>query len=207
MKHTIIDVPQGTEEWFAARAGRLTGSRAGDMMAKGQGKTRARYLRQLAAERLTSLPAAPIRQTAAMQHGTETEPFARMAYELATGHDVRETGFLQADDIMAGCSLDGDVDGMAKIFEAKCPDTTTHLEYLLSPEALFAEYRWQVTHNLWVSGAASCDLVSYDPRILNPSKQLVIINIPRSRCPLTEYEAEALAFLKEVDELVKRINQ
>lgn len=201
MNFTEHTDPQGTPEWFAARAGRLTGSRAGDMMAKGQGKTRAKYLRQLLAERLTATPSAGIRQTDAMKRGMELEPLARMAYEARTGKIVRETGFLAHKELMAGCSLDGDVDGFRRIIELKCPDSTTHLEYLQNPESLFSEYRWQVTHNLWLTGAESCDLMSFDDRFVDTDMQAIIVHIPRSRVDLDAYDVEARAFLREIEEL------
>jgi hypothetical protein len=52
----IIDCAQGSPEWFAARAGRVTASRIADLMAKtktGWGACRANYLAELVAERLT----------------------------------------------------------------------------------------------------------------------------------------------------------
>lgn len=201
MNFTEHKAPQGTQEWLAARAGRLTGSRSGDMMAKGAGKTRQKYLRQLLAERMTNTPAAGIKQTEAMRRGNELEPLARMAYEGITGKLVRETGFLAHNTMMAGCSLDGDVDNFRRIVEFKCPDSTTHLEYLQNPEALFSEYRWQVTHNLWLTGAESCDLMSFDDRFTDPEMQAVMIYIPRSRVDVAGYEVEAVAFLREIDDL------
>lgn len=205
MNFTQHTAAQGTPEWFMARAGRLTGSKAGDMMAKGAGKTRNKYLYQLLAERMTQAPTAGIRQTDAMKRGNDLEPMARMAYEARTGLIVRETGFLAHKDLMAGCSLDGDVDGFKRIIELKCPDSTTHLAYLLNPESLFSEYRWQVTHNLWLTGAEACDLMSFDDRFTDPEKQTVIVAIGRDRVDVAAYDAEARAFLKELDEMADRL--
>ena len=56
-----------------------------------------------------------------MQWGTDQEPFARMAYEAATGIVVREAGFVYLPDLAAGCSVDGFI-GDNGIFEAKCPN-------------------------------------------------------------------------------------
>ena len=50
----IINCDQGTPEWFAARVGIPTASRFSDILAKGEGKTRGRYLRDLAAEIIPS---------------------------------------------------------------------------------------------------------------------------------------------------------
>jgi putative phage-type endonuclease len=196
MRFTIHDAEQGTPEWLAARAGRVTGSRAGDMLAKGQGLTRKAYRDQLVAERLTGLPQENGFISAAMKWGTENEPFARMAYEARTGFSVRQTGFLAMDSVMAGCSLDGDVDDFDGIVEFKCPDTTTHLAYLEAGKVP-AKYLPQVTHNLWVTGAAWCDFASYDPR-LPDNLQLFVARVNAMEVDIGAYEKEALAFLEEV---------
>jgi hypothetical protein len=74
---------QRTEEWFAARCGKVTASRVADIIAKtktGPSASRENYLAQLVCERLTGKPAESY-SNSAMQWGTETEPFARAAYE------------------------------------------------------------------------------------------------------------------------------
>ena len=56
MSFSIVNAPQRSPEWFAARAGRLTGSMAGDMLAtikSGEAAARRDYRLQLALERLT----------------------------------------------------------------------------------------------------------------------------------------------------------
>lgn len=202
MKFTIHDAPQGTPEWLAARAGRLTGSRAGDMLAKvkaGEAAGRRDYRVQLVTERLTGCPQEDGYQSAEMKWGNEQEPFARMAYEAATGIIVRQTGFLALDEIMAGCSLDGDVEKFTGIVEFKCPKSATHIAYL-SDGGLPSKYRPQVTHNLWVTGAQWCDFVSFDPR-LPENLQLLIVRVNRADVDLAAYEAEALAFLAEVERM------
>jgi len=78
---------QGTPEWLAARAGHVTASRFKDVLAKvkvGEASTRRDYRWQLVTERLTGLPAEQYTNKM-MEHGTEHEPYARMAYEAASG--------------------------------------------------------------------------------------------------------------------------
>ena len=70
---------QRTEEWFAARLGRVTASRIADVVAKtktGYGAGRANYMAELVCERLTGQRAEGF-TSKAMQHGTDTEPRAR----------------------------------------------------------------------------------------------------------------------------------
>jgi hypothetical protein len=98
---------QRTEEWFAARCGKVTASRVADIIAKtktGPSASRENYLAQLVCERLTGKPAESY-SNSAMQWGTETEPFARAAYEARMDLLVTEVGFIDHPWItMSGAS-------------------------------------------------------------------------------------------------------
>lgn len=197
---TICDMPQRTPEWFRARLGRVTGSRAGDVLAKiktGEAAARRDYRIELVCERLTGVCAEHEFVSKDMLRGIEREPDAFAAYESLTGHVVRRTGFIQHDEWMAGCSLDGDVDDCTGIIELKVPKTATHLRYLRAG-VLPAEHAAQVRHNLWVTGAAWADFVSFDDRL--PSHlQVFCVRVTREQMALPAYEAEVLAFLADVD--------
>lgn len=203
MKHTIIDVPQGEPDWFAARLGRVTGSRADVLMAAGKGNSestqRVNYRYELAEQRITGMLPPPGFINDAMKWGTEHEPFARMAYEGLAGFDVQKTGFIRCDDIMAGCSLDGHVGSMEGIVEIKCPMLKTHVGYL-KDGGLPAEYKWQVIHNLLVTGAKWCDFVSYRPGFM-----LFVVRAYAEHLPLSEYHTALNKFLAEVDECQSEI--
>lgn len=200
MKHTIINCEQGTPEWFAARLGRVTGSRADVLMAKGKAGAesvqRTNYIYELAEQRITGqLPPVGF-TTDAMKWGTEHEPFARIAYEGETGESVIQSGFIRCDDIMAGCSLDGHSEYAGKIVgihEIKCPMLKTHIGYLRAG-VLPQEYRWQVTHNMLVTGAEWCDFISY-----RPGFKLFVVRCNSSDMPLEEYATALESFLKDVD--------
>ena len=200
MKHTIIECAQGSDspEWFAARLGRATGSKAGILMAEGKAGAesvqRVNYRYELAEQRITGLIPAPGFTNDAMKWGTEHEPYARMAYEGLLGIDVIQSGFVRCDDIMAGCSLDGHVGAMEGIIEIKCPMLKTHIGYLKAGE-LPADYKWQVVHNLLVTDAPWCDFISY-----RPGFQMFVLRCHAKDLPLAEYHAELLKFLGEVDE-------
>jgi hypothetical protein len=123
---------QRSEEWFAARCGKVTASRVADIIAKtktGASASRENYLAQLVCERLTGKPAESY-SNAAMQWGTDTEPFARAAYEARMDLLVTEVGFIDHPWIaMSGASPDGLAnEGMVEI---KAPNTSTHLQTLL----------------------------------------------------------------------------
>jgi predicted phage-related endonuclease len=208
MKFTVIDAPQRSPEWFLARAGRLTGSMADTIIAKGRSGAesvgRRDYRLQLAAERLTGIPQEGGYVNADMQRGIDLEPVALNAYEAATGNMVNTYGFLSCDEVMAGCSLDGGIDGLEGILELKCPKTATHVGYLRNPDSLLQAYVCQVTHNLWVSGAKWCEIMSFDDRLPKPL-QTVIVHVNRSEQVILEYAQHALQFLLEVDAEFKQL--
>lgn len=120
MKVTFHHAEQGTPEWFAARKGRITGSKfkdARDRLKSGAPSGKATlYARNVARERLGG-KAEDVYQNSAMRFGQEQEPFARMAYETTTGYMVQEVGFAATDCGMFGLSPDGLVgtDGVLEI--------------------------------------------------------------------------------------------
>jgi len=87
-------IEQRTDAWFEARIGKVTASRVADVIAKtktGYSATRDNYMAQLVCERLTGQKGETF-TNAAMQHGTETEPLARLSYEVAQNVLVDEVG-------------------------------------------------------------------------------------------------------------------
>jgi hypothetical protein len=191
---------QGSPEWLAARAGRVTGSRAKDVLASiksGEAAARRDYRIELVTERLTGQPLDEGFVSKEMQRGTDLEPEAFAAYEAETGVLVRRTGFIELDNLMVGCSLDGDVDNLTGLIEIKCPKMATHYRYLSNPNAP-SEHRAQMLHNVWVTGAAWCDFVSYDPRFPE-GLRLVIRRVTFTPEEIAAYADAVTAFLAEVD--------
>ena len=71
----MSDREQGSPEWFQIRLGKVTASRVSDVIAKtktGWSASRANYMAQLIAERLTGQ--AQDHTNAAMQWGTDNKP-------------------------------------------------------------------------------------------------------------------------------------
>lgn len=197
---TIIDAPQRSPEWHLARLGRLTGSRAADMLAtikSGEAAARRDYRTQLVCERLTGQPQEDPYVNAVMQRGIDCEPLAFAAYEALTGNLARRSGFLSHVSLMAGCSVDGEIDGYTGILELKCPKSATHLRYLRSG-GVPSEHLAQITHNMWITGAEWCDFLSFDDRFPT-SMHTYLVRVPRTSVDVGAYAANALAFLEEVD--------
>jgi putative phage-type endonuclease len=197
---------QGSDEWHAARCGKVTASRVHDIVAttKSGGFTAGRknYLAELVTERLTGQPA-PSYQSAAMAYGTECEPEARFAYAIAQGIELEEVGFVHHPVISdAGCSPDGLI-GDDGLVEIKCPNTATHIETLLGAKIDLA-YIHQIQFQLACTGRQWCDFVSYDrrlPELRNKdgeTMQLKIIRVPRDEKIIAKLEVEATLFLNDV---------
>ncbi len=200
-----MNAPQRTEEWLSERAGHATASRFSDVTAKiktGEAATRRKYRMQLVTERLTGNPVSGF-QSSAMLWGTMTEPEARMAYEEKTGEIVCETGFIKHSEIAwCGASPDGEI-GQGGMVEIKCPESTTHLEWMESGKAP-AEHIPQIQGQMWVTGRKWVDFVSYDPRF-PAGLQLFVVRVPRDDEYIKTLEAEVRTFLDEVDGMVKRL--
>jgi len=193
---------QRSDEWFAARLGRVTASRVADIIAKtksGYSTSRANYMSELICERLTGKRTAFF-QTAAMAWGTNTEPMAALAYEAKTGNLVEGVGFVPHPTIdMAGASPDGLVDHDGLI-EIKCPNTSTHLDTVLAstpPAQYVAQMQWQMA----CTGRQWCDFISYDPRL--PEKmQIFIQRVMRDDAMIENLEKEVNLFLKEIGDKI-----
>lgn len=165
----IHNFEQGTEQWLAARAGKITASRFKDVIANGVGKapskTRQSYLYEVASEILSGQPAESY-SNAAMEYGTLAEPVARQVYEEMEMVPVEQVGFVEMNEFV-GCSPDGLVDEKG-LLEIKCPKTSTQLQRVLAGE-FPSEYTAQVQGQLWVCEREWCDFVSYDGRIKGPA--------------------------------------
>jgi putative phage-type endonuclease len=202
----MSEIIQGSDEWKALRLGKVTASRVSDVVGRtksGYGAGRANYMAQLIAERLTDTVAEAY-TNAAMQHGTETEPEARAAYEFYQGVTVSEVAFVPHAKIdQAGCSPDGlvDDDGLVEI---KCPNTATHLETLLG-QAVPSKYETQMQFQMACTGRKFCDFVSYDPR-MPENMRLFIKRVPRDDARIKELESEIASFLLEMAVKLSELN-
>lgn len=201
------EIVQGTPEWHAARAGRVTASRVADLMAKtksGWGASRANYMGQLIAERLTGEVPEGF-SNAAMRHGTETEPQARVAYEFYRNADVKQVGFVVHPSIkMAGASPDGLV-GDDGLLELKCPNTSTHIETLLgqsAPGKYVTQMQWQMA----CTGRAWCDFASFDPR-MPEEMRLFVKRVDRDAEMIADLEKHVREFIDELDEKVAALTE
>jgi hypothetical protein len=202
----VLCKDQRTPDWYAARIGRLTGSCAGDMLARiksGEAAARRDLRLRLACERLTGESQEDVYVSKEMQRGIDREADAFAAYEARTGNLVQRVGFLAHDTLQAGCSPDGQVGAYSGIVELKVPKSATHLRYIKAG-VLPSDYVGQVMHNLWITGAQWCDFVSFDDRF-PAALRLVVVRVPRVQADIDAYELMARTFLTEVEQEIDAV--
>lgn len=190
----IFDCAQNSPEWLEARRGIPTASRFADVMAKGQGITRRKYLYTLAGEILTG-EVQPAFITESMERGHSMEADAVSLYAFERDVEPVTCGFMRRG--RAGCSPDRllGTNGLVEV-KSKLP----HLQLeVLERNTLPPEHKAQVQGQLWVSGRDWCDFISYWPRL-----PLFVVRVERDE-PYIESLAQAVAdFVGELDALVKK---
>jgi putative phage-type endonuclease len=200
-------IEQGSVEWHLQRLGKVTASRVADVLSKGksgESASRKNYRTELVVQRLTGVPGESF-TNAAMEWGTTTEPLARIAYEAEMGVFVNQVAFVEHPTIANfGCSPDGVIDNDL-IVEFKCPNSSTHIEYLTDDKPP-AKYIPQMQCQMAVMGAKWCDFASFDPRL--PSDlQLFVVRLERDEEYIKAMEAEVQKFLSEVEEMFTKLKE
>ncbi len=196
---------QRTDEWFAARLGKVTASNIAKVMAKGSGATRKNYIAKLVCETLTGQKEETFK-SASMERGNELEAVAREMYCLNEfDATVTETGFILHPTIeLFGASPDGLVndDGLIEI---KCPNTATHIETIKTGKPK-REYLLQMHGQMMCTGRRWCDFVSYDNR-LPENLAYFKTRIVFDEVLASEIETEIREFTKELREEIEFLTQ
>lgn len=155
------NIEQGSDAWFEARVGMVTGTRFKSLMSGESTQTHKDLIADIVCERITGR-IEPTYQNDAMLHGIETEPTARREYESIMEVEVEQVGFITPEEDnkyfgWIGVSPDGLTDGLLEI---KCPKAKTHLRYITANK-LPSEYKYQVQGQLFVTGLPYCDFMSF----------------------------------------------
>jgi putative phage-type endonuclease len=194
--------------WLSQRCGKLTASRMADAMdltAKGADSAKRKALKvELLAERLTG-DTVPHFVNSFMQWGLEQEPAAKAAYELASGQMILPCGFYDHPQIADfGATPDGLIP--SGVIELKCPQTTTHLTWMLAggvPE----QHKPQILSQLACTGRTRAVFVSFDPRIKDERKRLFIAEWVPERSEIEAVEDAARKFLAEVETMFQQLTE
>lgn len=198
-----MNILQRSDDWHAERCGKVTASRVKDLNAKpSKGKALNSLGLTILAERLTGVQE-EIKTTATMQWGIDNEPYAIAAYENETGNFVKGTGLIDHPFIpMFGASPDGLIGNDGQI-EAKCPNTTTHLNTLLTKKVP-DEYIPQITCQLACTRRKWCDFISYDPR-LKKELQLIVIRVFSDELNIKGMERDIREFNNVIDAAMEEL--
>ena len=192
----IIYGDQGTPEWNQHRIGSIGGSSIKNLMAKGQYKSRTTLLYQLAGEILSG-EKHQIRQTPEMARGLLLEPDARDTFEFITGLDVEQVSLIRrATHIhVSPDGLTSDGGGL----EIKCPMASTQCRYIAENRPPL-EYIGQIQYSIFVTGYPHWWFFSYHPKM-----KPLLLKIKPDDEYIKNLQSEILSFLRELDELVRKL--
>lgn len=155
----IHEMEQGSDEWFAVRQLKLTGSNATAIGNNGAGlKT---YVAKIIADYIAPKKSWKSDDT---ERGHELEPIARAKYEFEKGVEVQEVGFIEYNQYV-GISPDGLV-GDEGMIECKARNDEKHLHILMTGD-VDSSTIWQMNMQMLVTGRKWCDFISYNPNFKN----------------------------------------
>lgn len=191
----IVDCTQGESDWFCARLGLPTASKFATIMAKGEGKTRSKYMCQLAGEIITGEPAESF-SNVHMERGRVMEDEAREQYAFIHDAKIQRVGFIRNGDKGASPdSLIGENGGL----EIKTALPDIQIDRLIR-DRLPPEHVAQVQGSLWVAEREWWDFVSFWPRL-----PMLTVRVYRDEAYIKNLAEAVSAFNEELALLVDRI--
>jgi hypothetical protein len=203
----IFDMAQGSDDWHTLRLGKPTASRFADILAKGEGKMRRKYLFELAGEIMTGESNETF-NSFHMERGKTMEAEARDCYAAATGTELRRVGFVlsspiindgvTARTVVVGCSPDSLVgdDGALEV-KTKLPHL---LIETIERNEFPPEHKAQCQGILWVTGRQWIDIICYWPKM-----PLFIKRAERDQDYIEKLAFSVSQFSKDLDELVSSL--
>jgi len=219
----IATTNQHSNEWFSARCGNCTASRMADAMRKLQrasGSKKAgdwhgdhdEYVRELAREKLTGIPAWH-KVTMEMQYGVEHEDDAREAYGAFTGQQVEQVGAVIHPRLSYLIASPDGLMGETGALEIKVPLLSTHMDNLIE-DKIPDQYLPQMYTVMAVCEREWIDFVSYcpkdpddDERLMLPDDlRLFIKRLYADQDKFREIEEAATATFEEALALVKKLS-
>jgi putative phage-type endonuclease len=204
----MSEMDQQSPEWFAARCGSLGASSLAGITAKGRGgspsATRANIMARLISERLTGIPQETF-QSAEMLHGIRTEPEARAAYKFYCAVEVQQVGIVLHPKLKGTHASPDGLVGTDGLVEIKCPNTATHIDYLLTgsiPDKYVVQMLWQMA----CTNRQYCDFVSYDPR-MPEELRMFVKRYDRDSHRLHTLTNEVADFLSEMESKLEQLRE
>lgn len=199
----IVDVEQGSDEWFDYRKGRISGTMLSELYSKRGNRKLGFY--ELIAERLALEPDDENR----MDRGLRLEDEAIEIFTKQTGKKVYRPGICVHDDypniINSPDGLIEEDDKYTEAVEIKCLSPARHLQAVIE-QSVPGEYEAQKAQYFVVNpDLQKLHFVFYDPRI--PSIPFCVIEVTRKELgDLPErYLKFQLEQLEEVDKVIERL--
>lgn len=193
----IFNCEQGTPEWHEARRGIVTASNFSKILAKGEGKTRATYMRTLAGEIITGAVHEGYKSPS-MERGNTMEAEARRFYALMSDIDPQQVGFIRNGKI--GYSPDSLV-GPSGLLEIKTQQPDLLIE-TIERDTFPSVHVAQCQGGLWVAEREWIDLVVYWPKMPEFKKRLY-----RDDRFIGELSRAVDLFNVELHEMVERLRR
>lgn len=207
----ITDCVQGDKRWFQLCCGSIGGSGIKKVIAKGEYKTRTKYLYQKADENLTKIPSDSY-QNQDMIFGSESEPYSRDMYSLLYGVEVEQVAIIK-ESKFKHVSLDGQVgeDGTIEIKQINGPD---YIEAIIKDKFL-VKHKPQVQWGLGISRRKWCDFIlacwmrdgsgEIVPRY--PNRPIWVKRVYRDEEYIKMLNEEADKFLMEMATVIRKIKE
>jgi hypothetical protein len=196
----IVNLTQGTEEWFKEKLGKPSASNASKIITNDgkPSKQRIGYLYELAGEILTGKREEGYKN-GNMELGNIREDESRKFYELTHNVEVAQVGVIYKDEQKRFlCSPDGLVDDNYGL-ELKNVLPKTQVKYLLDNE-LPSEYFGQVQMSLYITGFKFWQFISYVP-LMNP----LLIKVELDKVYQKALAVELELFCNELETIVKKL--
>lgn len=201
------ELEQGSPEWLALRAGKITASRAKDARdVLKSGKPTAKqtaYAAQVAVERIAGYPIERNFETWQMREGTALEPACRAAYEAETGNVVQEVGAIESDDGLFLYSPDGLV-GDDGLIEIKSLFSAERIVSILA-DGDITDFVDQCMFGLWLTGRRWIDLCIWCPALASIGLGLRVYHIERDAGAIDALDADMRKFAKTVLDYEQRL--
>lgn len=159
----IIECEQGSAEWFQARLGLPTASNFAMVLRDGESKTRDEYMRTLAGEILTGVPAETYKNSS-MARGNEMESEAREHYARTNFGEVERVGFMRRklpSGRYVGASPDALIAKRRGALEIKTLLPKLMIERLVKGAGMPPEHRAQVFGTMFVGELDFVELILF----------------------------------------------
>lgn len=174
----FLDHIQHSEEWFAARRGRFTGSEFGKFVMRKDKKAIDAFQNNIDAkigEEIDGDDCPPDYQDYWMKRGNVLESSALAAYESHTGNEIEKVGLAVHETLPLGFSADAMVNQRSFGLELKCPSGKIQWQRLRE-RVVPDSYICQIHGSIFLMGCQHWDFFSWHPSM--PALYLRVYRAP-----------------------------